>query len=29
MQGGVFGWVSDSAKFVKGINSAFQNNNAH
>lgn len=28
MQGGVFGWVSDSAKFVKGINSAFQNNNA-
>jgi biuret amidohydrolase len=22
MQGGVFGWVSDSAKFVKGINSA-------
>jgi nicotinamidase-related amidase len=23
MQGGVFGWVSDSAKFVKGINSAF------
>jgi len=28
MQGGVFGWVSDSGKFVKGINSAFQNNNA-
>jgi nicotinamidase-related amidase len=25
MQGGVFGWVSDSAKFVKGINSAFHN----
>jgi nicotinamidase-related amidase len=23
MQGGVFGWVSSSAKFVKGINSAF------
>jgi biuret amidohydrolase len=23
MQGGVFGWVSDSAKFVKGINAAF------
>lgn len=28
MQGGVFGWVSDSAKFVKAINSAFHNNNA-
>lgn len=26
MQGGVFGWVSDSAKFVKGINSAFHKN---
>jgi nicotinamidase-related amidase len=25
MQGGVFGWVSDSAKFVKGINSVFHN----
>jgi biuret amidohydrolase len=25
MQGGVFGWVSDSTKFVKGINSAFHN----
>ena len=23
MQGGVFGWVSDSARFVKGIRSAF------
>lgn len=26
MQGGVFGWVSDSAKFVKGIDSAFHDN---
>ena len=25
MQGGVFGWVSDSARFVKGMNSAFHN----
>jgi nicotinamidase-related amidase len=25
MQGGVFGWVSDSARFVEGINSAFHN----
>ena len=25
MQGGVFGWVSDSAKFVKGLKSAFEN----
>jgi hypothetical protein len=23
MQGGVFGWVSDSSRFVKGIKSAF------
>jgi biuret amidohydrolase len=26
MQGGVFGWVSNSSKFVKGINSAFHHN---
>ena len=25
IQGGVFGWVSDSAKFVKGLKSAFEN----
>jgi nicotinamidase-related amidase len=25
MQGGVFGWVSDSNKFVQGVNSAFSN----
>ena len=25
MQGGVFGWVSDSKRFVEGIRSAFKN----
>ena len=25
MQGGVFGWVSDSKRFVEGIKSAFGN----
>jgi len=24
MQGGVFGWVSDSKRFVQGIKSAFR-----
>jgi hypothetical protein len=25
MQGGVFGWVSDSKRFVEGVKSAFKN----
>jgi nicotinamidase-related amidase len=27
MQGGVFGWVSDSSRFVHALKSAFNNNN--
>jgi nicotinamidase-related amidase len=27
MQGGVFGWVSDSAKFVKAVTTAFNEGN--